>query len=144
MPVHLASLLPGRKPTEGKVKRVGVAIDMKTRQVPVFIEVADGAALLRREFQGWDRGREVSRAGSCRAMPSANGSKGPFIFQIDEGHAKRVLVNVLGSVGKNSIHRRRYRFPKRNRSFGQLPDRRRRPRFRPEEAAPAEEDEDED
>jgi hypothetical protein len=25
------------------------------------------------------------------------------VYQIDEGHAKRVYVNVVGSVGKNSV-----------------------------------------
>jgi RND family efflux transporter MFP subunit len=102
LPVHLSSLLPGRKPSDGKVKRIGIAIDMKTRQVPVFIEIADGAALSGENFkagievgkyQGWIVPRDTVGIGS----------KGPFIFQIDEGHAKRVLVNVLGSVGKNSV-----------------------------------------
>jgi multidrug efflux pump subunit AcrA (membrane-fusion protein) len=38
------SLLPDCKPVEGKVKRIGVAIDPKTRLVPVFIELPDGMA----------------------------------------------------------------------------------------------------
>jgi hypothetical protein len=29
--------------------------------------------------------------------------KGAFIFQVDDKHAKRVYVNVLGSVGKQSV-----------------------------------------
>jgi len=102
LPVHLTSLLPGRKPSDGKVKRIGAAIDMKTRQVPVIIELAPGAALAGEnfkagievgKFQGWIVPRDTVGIGP----------KGPFIFQIDEGHAKRILVNVLGSVGKNSI-----------------------------------------
>jgi RND family efflux transporter MFP subunit len=102
LPVHLSSLLPGRKPSDGKVKRIGIAIDMKTRQVPVFIEIADGAALSGENFKA---GIEVGKFQGWVVPRDAVGigSKGPFIFQIDEGHAKRVLVNVLGSVGKNSI-----------------------------------------
>jgi RND family efflux transporter MFP subunit len=102
LPVTLTSQLTGRKPLEGKVKRVGAAIDMKTRLVPIVIEVPAGGALAGEtfkagivvgKFQGWVVPRDSVK----------NGSKGPFIFQVDEGHAKRVLVNVLGSVGKTSI-----------------------------------------
>jgi len=94
--------LPGRKPTEGKVKRVGVAIDMKTRQVPVFIEVADGAALSGENFRA---GIEVGKFQGWIVPRNAVGynSKGAFVYQIDDMHAKRVYVNVLGSVGKNSV-----------------------------------------
>src|SRR6202162_1221543 len=45
LPVNLTSLLPGRKPADGKVKRIGAAIDMKTRQVPVIVEIPQGVAL---------------------------------------------------------------------------------------------------
>src|SRR6202140_705149 len=38
-PVNLVSQLPGRKPVEGKVKRVGAAIDPKMRLVPTIIVV---------------------------------------------------------------------------------------------------------
>jgi multidrug efflux pump subunit AcrA (membrane-fusion protein) len=102
LPVTLTSQLTGRKPIEGKVKRVGAAIDMKTRLVPTVIEVPAGGALAGEtfkagivvgKFQGWVVPRDAVKSGS----------KGPFIFQVDEGHAKRVLVNVLGSVGKTSI-----------------------------------------
>jgi RND family efflux transporter MFP subunit len=102
LPVNLVSLLPGRKPMEGKVKRVGAAIDPKMRLVPTIIEVPPGGALAGEnfkagivvgKFQGWVVPRDTVK----------NGSKGPFIFQVDEGHAKRVLVNVLGSVGNSSI-----------------------------------------
>jgi membrane fusion protein (multidrug efflux system) len=142
MPVHLASLLPGRKPSEGKVKRVGVAIDLKTRQVPVFIDIADGAALSGENFRA---GIEVGKFQGWIVPRDAvgNGSKGPFIFQIDEGHAKRVLVNVLGSVGKNSIIEGDIDSQKEIVLSGnyQIAD---GDAVRPEEAAPAEEDEDED
>jgi multidrug efflux pump subunit AcrA (membrane-fusion protein) len=43
-PAHLTPLSSDCKPTEGKVKRIGVAIDPKTGQVPVFIELPDGIA----------------------------------------------------------------------------------------------------
>src|SRR3984893_12503153 len=141
-PVNLASQLPGRKPIEGKVKRVGAAIDMKTRLVPTVIEVPAGGALAGEtfkagivvgKFQGW-----VVPIDSVK-----NGSKGPFIFQVDERHAKRVLVNVLGSVGKTSIIDGDIDSQKEIILSGgyQVDD---GDAVRPEEAAPAEEEEDED
>jgi RND family efflux transporter MFP subunit len=102
LPVHLVSQLTGRKPLEGKVKRVGAAIDMKTRLVPTVIEIPPGGALAGEafkagivvgKFQGWIVPRDSV----------GSNSKGTFIYQIDDMHAKRVYVNVLGSVGKNSI-----------------------------------------
>jgi hypothetical protein len=45
------------------------------------------------KFQGWIVPRDTV----------SNDQKGAFVFQIDEGHAKRINVNVIGSVGKNSI-----------------------------------------
>jgi RND family efflux transporter MFP subunit len=102
LPVHLTSLLPGRKPSDGKVKRIGVAIDMKTRQVPVFVELADGAALAGENFKA---GIEVGKFQGWVVPRDSVGSnaKGTFVYQIDEGHAKRVYVKVVGSVGKNSV-----------------------------------------
>jgi RND family efflux transporter MFP subunit len=103
LPVHLTSLLPGRKPSEGKVKRIGVAVDPKTRQVPVFIEVPDGMALSGENFKA---GIEVGKFQGW-VVPSdsigTNPTRGAFIYQIDEGRAKRVYINVIGSVGKNSV-----------------------------------------
>jgi membrane fusion protein (multidrug efflux system) len=102
LPVTLMSQLNGRKPIEGKVKRVGAAIDMKTRLVPTVIEVPPGGALAGEnfkagiivgKFQGWIVPRTAV----------GSNSKGTFVYQIDDMHAKRVYVNVLGSVGKNSI-----------------------------------------
>jgi RND family efflux transporter MFP subunit len=140
-PVHLESLLPGRKPSEGKVKRIGAAIDQKTRQVPVIVELAAGAALSGEnfkagievgKFQGWIVPRDSI----------ASNSKGPFIYQVDDMHAKRVYVNVLGSVGKNSIIEGDIDSQKEIVLKGnyQLED---GAAVRPEEAAPEEEDEDE-
>jgi RND family efflux transporter MFP subunit len=102
LPVHLTSLLPGRKPSEGKVKRVGAAIDMKTRQIPVIIELPSGAALAGENFKA---GIEVGKFQGWIVPRDSVGSntKGTFIYQVDDEHAKRVYVNVLGSVGKNSI-----------------------------------------
>jgi RND family efflux transporter MFP subunit len=102
LPVNLISQLNGRKPIEGKVKRVGAAIDMKTRLVPTVIEVPVGGALAGEnfkagivvgKFQGWIVPRDAV----------GSNSKGTFVYQVDDLHAKRVYVNVLGSVGKNSI-----------------------------------------
>jgi membrane fusion protein (multidrug efflux system) len=102
LPVHLASLLPGRKPSEGKVKRIGIAVDPKTRQVPVFVEVPDGMALSGENFKA---GIEVGKFQGWVVPRDSVGSnaKGTFVFQVDEGHAKRVYVKVVGSVGKNSV-----------------------------------------
>jgi membrane fusion protein (multidrug efflux system) len=102
LPVQLVSQLNGRKPMEGKVKRIGAAIDMKTRLVPTIIEIPPGGALAGEnfkagiivgKFQGWIVPRTAV----------GSNSKGTFVYQIDMDHAKRVYVNVLGSVGKNSI-----------------------------------------
>jgi RND family efflux transporter MFP subunit len=101
-PVHLASLLPGRKPCDGEVKRIGVAVDPKTRQVPVFVGVPDGMALSGENFKA---GIEVGKYQGWVVPRDSVGSnsRGTFVFQIDEGHAKRVHVNVIGSVGNNSV-----------------------------------------
>jgi RND family efflux transporter MFP subunit len=102
LPVHLTSLLPGRKPSDGKVKRIGVAIDPKTRQIPIFIEIPQGVALSGENFKA---GIEVGKFQGWVVPRDSIGtnSKGTFVYQIDEGHAKRVYINVIGSVGKNSV-----------------------------------------
>jgi membrane fusion protein (multidrug efflux system) len=101
-PVNLVSQLPGRKPLEGKVKRVGAAIDLKTRLVTTVIEVPPGGALAGEnfkagivvgKFQGWIVPRDTVGIDK----------KGAYVFQVDEGHAKRIDVNVVGSVGNTSI-----------------------------------------
>jgi RND family efflux transporter MFP subunit len=141
MPVNLVSQLAGRKPLEGKVKRIGAAIDMKTRLVPTIIELPPGgvlagenfkAGIVVGKFQGWIVPRDTV----------GSNSKGTFIYQIDDQHAKRVYVNVLGSVGKNSIIEGDIDSQKEIVLKGnyQLED---GAAVRPEEAAPEEEDEDE-
>src|SRR5580693_4294157 len=102
LPVHLTSLLPGRKPSDGKVKRIGAAIDPKTRQIPIIIELAQGAALSGENFKA---GIEVGKFQGWVVPRDSIGTntKGTFVYQIDEGHAKRIYVNVIGSVGKNSV-----------------------------------------
>jgi RND family efflux transporter MFP subunit len=141
LPVNLVSQLTGRKPMEGKVKRVGAAIDMKTRLVPTIIEVPPGGALAGEnfkagivvgKFQGWIVPRDTV----------GSNSKGTFVYQIDDQHAKRVYVNVLGSVGKSSIIDGDIDSQKEIVLKGnyQLED---GAAVRPEEAAPAEEEEDE-
>jgi RND family efflux transporter MFP subunit len=140
-PVHLTSLLPGRKPGEGKVKRIGAAIDIKTRQIPVIIELPAGGALSGENFKA---GIEVGKFQGWIVPRDSIGSnsKGPFIYQVDDMHAKRVYVNVLGSVGKNSIIEGDINSQKEIVLKGnyQLED---GAAVRPEEAAPEEEDEDE-
>lgn len=102
LPVHLTSLLPGRKPSDGKVKRIGVAVDPKTRQVPVFVEVPSGTALSGENFKA---GIEVGKFQGWVVPHDAIGtdSHGTFIFQIDDGHAERINVHSIGSVAGNTI-----------------------------------------
>jgi RND family efflux transporter MFP subunit len=100
--VDLKSLVPGRGAIKTKVKGLGAAIDPKTRLVPVVIELSRASALLGENFraeiatgklEGWLVARD------CVGMDK----KGAFVFQIDDEHAKRVDVNVLGSAGDVSV-----------------------------------------
>jgi RND family efflux transporter MFP subunit len=102
LPVHLTSLLPGRKPSDGKVKRIGVAVDPKTRQVPVFVEVPVGTALSGENFKA---GIEVGKFQGWVVPHDAisTDSHGSFIFQIDDGHAARVNVHAVGAVAGNTV-----------------------------------------
>ncbi len=102
LPVGLESLLPGRGPIETKVKGIGAAIDPKKKLVPVSIGLSNRSALpgenfkaeiLAGNFEGWVVPRDSV----------AVDKKGAFVFQIDEEHAKRVDVNVLGSAGDTSV-----------------------------------------
>jgi RND family efflux transporter MFP subunit len=100
--VNLVPDLPGRKPFPGTVRSVGAAIDPKTRLLPVFINIAAASALpgeivtagiLVGEFKGWIVPRDAVGIDK----------KSAYIFQIDEEHAKRVDVNVVGSVDEASV-----------------------------------------
>jgi RND family efflux transporter MFP subunit len=102
LPVDLESLVPGRGPIKAKVKGVGAAIDPKTKLLPVTIALANGSALpgesFRAEvftgtFEGWVVPRDSL----------GNDKKGAFVFQLDDQHAKRVDVNVIGSAGETSV-----------------------------------------
>jgi RND family efflux transporter MFP subunit len=102
LPVSLEPLLPGRKAIETKVKSIGAAIDPKTRLVPVFLGLSNAsalpgenfkAAILAGKFEGWVVPRDAV----------ATDKKGAFVFQIDDEHAKKVNVNVLGSAGDSSV-----------------------------------------
>ncbi|HLH99133.1 MAG TPA: efflux RND transporter periplasmic adaptor subunit [Xanthobacteraceae bacterium] len=103
LPVHLASLSPDRKPADGKVKRIGKAINMATRQVPVLIDVPVGTALAGENFHA---GIEVGKYQGWVVPTDSIGTnlnKSHFVWQIDNGKAKQVPVNIIGQVGKNSI-----------------------------------------
>jgi multidrug efflux pump subunit AcrA (membrane-fusion protein) len=102
LPVNLASLLPGRKPVEGKVRGLGAAIDPKTRLVPATIDIPAGSAL---SGEGFKAGIVVGKLQGWVVPRDAVGTdkNGAFVFQIAEGHAKRVDVNVVGSVGDTSV-----------------------------------------
>ena len=103
LPVHLASLSPDRKPSDAKVKRIGASISMATRQVPVFIDLPEGTALAGENFKA---GIEVGKYQGWVVPTDSVGTnlnKSRFIWQIDNGKAKQIAVNVIGAVGKNSV-----------------------------------------
>jgi RND family efflux transporter MFP subunit len=100
--VDLESLVPGRNPIKAKVKGLGAAFDPRTKLVPVAIELAPGSALMGEGFkaviftgtlEGWVIARDAVGVDK----------KGAFVFQIDDEHAKRVGVRVLGSAGDVSV-----------------------------------------
>jgi RND family efflux transporter MFP subunit len=102
LPVDLESLVPGRDPIKAKVKGVGAAIDPKTKLVLVTIALEKGSALPGENF------RAVIFAGTFEGWVIArdsvgNDRKGSFVFQVDDQHAKRVDVNVIGSAGETSV-----------------------------------------
>lgn len=95
--IDLTSPLPGRAPFKSKVRGIGAAIDPQTRLVPVFVDVPTTSALpgedvnaqiIVGEYKGWLIPRDAV----------GYGAKGPFVFQVDEDHAKRIYVNVVGSA----------------------------------------------
>jgi len=100
--VELQSPLPGRKPFKVTVRNTGAAVNPDTRLVPIFIDVPAGNALPGEkveakifvgEFRGWLVPRDAV----------GYGTKGPFVFQVDEEHAKRVYVNVIGAEGDTTV-----------------------------------------
>jgi RND family efflux transporter MFP subunit len=100
--VDLESQVPGRGPIKTKVKGLGAAIDPKTRLVPIAIELPNSSALLGETFKA------VILTGTLEGWVISRDSigmdkKGAFVFQIDDEHAKRIDVNVLGSAGDVSV-----------------------------------------
>lgn len=102
LPVRLVSPLSGRKPFKATVRSVGAAIDPKTRLVPAFMNVPRDSALAGEnvvaaipvgEFRGWLVPRDAVGADK----------KSAYVFQVDEGHAKRIDVTVVGSDNDNSV-----------------------------------------
>jgi membrane fusion protein (multidrug efflux system) len=113
--VKLEALSTGKKPMEGKVRRVGGAIDPKSRFAPVLIDMPlDGvlagesfrAGIVVGQLQGW----VVPRGAINRDK------KGNFVWQIDaslkgklpdgreyDGKAQRVNVDIIGQAGKVAI-----------------------------------------
>jgi RND family efflux transporter MFP subunit len=100
--VQLTSLLAGRKPIEGRVRGVGGAIDPKTRLIPVTIDIPAGSAL---SGEGFKTAIVVGRLQGWAVPRDAVGtdSDGAFVFQIADGHAKRVDVTVVGSTQDTSV-----------------------------------------
>jgi membrane fusion protein, multidrug efflux system len=100
-PVKLTSFLAGRKPIEGTVRGVGGAIDPKTKLVPVTIDIPPGSAL---SGEGFKAGIVVGELQGWLVPRDAVGiDDGAFVFQIADGHAKRVDVNVVGSTQDTSV-----------------------------------------
>jgi membrane fusion protein (multidrug efflux system) len=100
--VELKSLVPGRGAVKTKVKSLGAAIEPKTKLVPVAIELSKASALLGENF------RAEILTGTLEGWVISRDSvgidkKGAFVFQIDDEHAKRVDVKVLGSAGDISV-----------------------------------------
>jgi RND family efflux transporter MFP subunit len=102
LPLTLESVSTGRAPIEAKVKGVGAAIDPKTKLVPVMIELSKSSAIpgehlkasiLAGKLEGWVVPRD------CVGFDK----KGAFVFQVDDEHAKKVNVSVVGSVGDISV-----------------------------------------
>jgi RND family efflux transporter MFP subunit len=100
--VQLTSLLAGRKPIEGRVRGVGGAIDPKTRLVPVTIDIPAGSAL---SGEGFKAAIVVGQSQGWVIPRDAVGvdNNGAFVFQIADDHAKRVDVNVVGSIRDSSV-----------------------------------------
>jgi membrane fusion protein (multidrug efflux system) len=98
----LEPVLPDRKPIETKVKGVGGAIDPKTKLLPVSIDLSNAhaipgesfkVAILAGQFEGWVVPRDSV----------GFDKKGPFVFQVDDEHAKKISVNIVGSVDDTSV-----------------------------------------
>jgi RND family efflux transporter MFP subunit len=102
LPVTLESISTGRSPIEAKVKGVGAAIDPSTKLLPLAIELANASVLpgehlkariLVGKFEGWVVPRDSI----------GFDKKGAYVFQVDDEHAKKVNVNVVGSDADTSV-----------------------------------------
>jgi RND family efflux transporter MFP subunit len=102
LPVHLTSLQPGRKPVEGTVKRIGAAIDPKTRQIPVYIELPAGSALAGENFRAAIEVGKYDGFVVPRDSIRSN-SKGTFIYQVEDARARRVYIHIVGSYGRKTV-----------------------------------------
>ena len=101
-PVILNSVLPGREPISSKVKSVGAAIDPKTRNVPVFIDLSGAKLIPGEDLRAEIRIKDVEGWIISRDAVGID-NKGAFVFQVDDEHAKRVNVNVLASADELSV-----------------------------------------
>jgi len=101
-PVRLESLSSAREPISGKVRRVGAAIDPKTRLASAIIDMPMDGLLAGESFRA---GIEVGRFQGWVVPRGAVGrdDKGSFIFQIDNNKAKRVNVKPLGTAGDVTV-----------------------------------------
>jgi RND family efflux transporter MFP subunit len=101
LPVDLQSGLGGAT-LESQVRGLGAAIDLKSRLVPVTVEMPAKAVLPGQIVTAGIKVGEVSGWTVPRDAVMYD-KKGAFVFQVDEMHAKRIDVNVLGSVDETSV-----------------------------------------
>jgi RND family efflux transporter MFP subunit len=113
--VTLEALSTGKKPMEGKVRRVGAAIDPKSRFAPVLIDMPLDGVLAGESF------RVGIQVGQLQGWMAPRGTvlrdkKGHYVWQIDaslkgklgdgreyDGKAQRVNVDLIGRSGKADI-----------------------------------------
>jgi len=100
--VQLESLSSKRDAISGKVRRVGAAIDPKTRLASAIIDMPMEGVLSGESFRA---GIEVGKFQGWVVPRGAVGrdDKGSFIFQVENNKAKRVNIKPLGTAGDVTV-----------------------------------------
>ena len=102
LPVILEAVSTARTPIDTKVKGVGAAIDPKTKLLQVTVALPTKSAIPGEHLKAQIF---VGKLDGWMIPRDAVGfdKKGAYIFQVDDEHAKRVNVNVVGSAGDTSV-----------------------------------------